>query len=833
MKKLLLVGITFWYSLFSFSQTELKGKVTDLKGNPLPGASVVLLENRKGTVADEAGNYSFSMVRPGVYHLRATYMGYEEQTVMLTLSSDGGVSVVTDFRLPEASVLLEALTVQATRAGEKSPFTYATIKKEELQARNLGQDLPYLLDTTPSVVVTSDAGAGIGYTGIRIRGSDPTRINVTVNGIPLNDAESHNVFWVDLPDFAASTEDVQIQRGVGTSTNGAGAFGATINLNSSKLNPKPYGEITGAAGSFGTWKTSLSFGTGMLSKDAAPSSRKAGNSPKFTVDGRFSRILSDGYIERASVNLKSFYFSGACFDEKSSLRANVFSGHEITYQAWNGLPAQWVNDEKLRRFNVSGTEKPGEPYDNEVDDYTQTHYQLIYNREMSRNWHLNLTGHYTRGLGFFEQYKADQSPARYLLPPCPEPTAQCEFDYVRRRWLDNHFFGSIAAIHFNSNSRKLQATLSGGWNQYLGDHYGQVVWGEYLVGVEPHHRYYSGTGDKQDLNFFSKVQYSFSPWLHSFADLQYRRIDYQITGTDNDLRQTNARRTYNFFNPKAGILFDFDEKTTAYASFAIANREPNRSDFTDAPKGSQPNPERLFNTEAGLRYAASGRALGLNFYHMLYRDQLVLTGNINDVGDPIRINVPRSYRLGLELTGMLALTPRLGLEANVAWSQNKIPNFSEYVDNWDTGEQIVVEHGTTDIAFSPGIVAQARLSFDILKNEIQQLVISLAAKHVGRQFIDNTSNKNTVLDAYTTGELQLRYVLKPAFAEELSLNLLVNNIFNQLYSSNAWTYRYLSAAYDARPDDPYARLEGGHVYNLTGFFPQAGRNFLLGLALRF
>lgn len=831
---MLLTGIAIWLAIAAFSQTEIRGKITDEQGRPLPAAAIVLPETGEGAVADGQGFYFLKISKPGVFQIRVTYLGYEDIVRQATLQG----TTTMDFSLRQTATMLNALTVKATRAGEKSPFTYFTIKKEELQNGNLGQDVPYLLDATPSVVVTSDAGAGIGYTGIRIRGSDPTRINVTINGIPVNDSESHNVFWVDLPDLAASAEDVQIQRGVGTSTNGAGAFGATINLNSGQLNSNPYGEIVGGAGSFGTWKSAVQFGSGLL-RTGNPTGGDSGQSHTdntgFTLDGRLSRIISDGYIDRAGVNLKSYYLSAAHFGKKSSLRANVFSGHEITYQAWNGVPAQWVDDPELRRFNVSGTEKSGTPYDNEVDDYAQSHYQLIYNWELNRQWHLNLTGHYTRGLGFFEQYKADQAPSRYLLPapPCSDPAGGCRYDYVRRRWLDNHFFGGIGALHFDSDDGRWQAAFSGGWNRYLGDHYGHIVWGENLEGAEPNQPYYSGAGDKQDLNFFSKIHYNLSPRLHGFADLQYRQINYKITGTDNDLRETEVARIWHFFNPKAGLLWDMGEGTTAYASFAVANREPNRSDFTDAPEGFQPRPERLYNTEAGLRYRSRGRALGINFYQMSYRDQLVLTGNINDVGDPIRINTPESYRLGLELTGTAQLNSKLTVEANATLSQNKIRNFTEFMDNWDTGTQEAIAHGTTDIAFSPNLIAYARLQYEVFNFSKQQLTLALSGKYVGRQYIDNTSNKNTVLDAYAIGGLQVRWVLKPSFAEELSFNLLINNLFNARYSSNAWTYRYRSDDYDARPDDPYARLEGNGIYNLTGFFPQAGRNFLIGGTLRF
>ncbi|MEZ4963059.1 MAG: TonB-dependent receptor [Saprospiraceae bacterium] len=839
MKKLRLAGAMLLLSTFAFSQTKLTGTVRDEQGKPLAGASLMLPKTGQGTASDEQGTYFFENLPPGTYQVQASFVGFDEKTMTIKLAESQPTAKL-DFTMAEAANLLEALTVRATRAGDNSPFTYSIIKKEELEANNLGQDIPYLLDAMPSVVVNSDAGAGVGYTGIRIRGTDPTRINVTINGIPINDAESQGMFWVDLPDFASSTEDIQVQRGVGTSTNGAGAFGATINLNSTQFHKNPYGEISGSAGSFGTWKTTAQFGSGLLNKQQTtnnqqPATNNVQRNTGFTFDGRLSRIASDGYIDRASVDLKSFYFSGAYLGKNSSLRANIFSGKEVTYQAWNGVPAQYVNDDKLRRFNVSGTEKSLEaPYDNEVDNYTQTHYQLIFNSEFSPEWQLNLSGHYTRGYGFFEQYKADELPSRYLLPEpvCPDTVGACVFDYVRRRWLDNHFFGGVWSLHFIP-SQPLQLTFGGGLHQYLGDHYGEIIWGEYLENAGPDHRYYFGTGNKLDVNVFAKAQYRFAPRLSGFADVQYRRVDYEITGTDNDLRETNLVVDYNFINPKAGLVFDVGENTNTYASFAVANREPNRSDFTDAPKGSQPKPERLFNTEAGIRLNRWGGQFGANFYHMLYKDQLVLTGNINDVGSPIRSNVPDSYRMGIELTGSLPLLPRLSIDANATFSQNKIRNFTEYIDNWDTGGQEVVDHGTTDIAFSPNAVAFGRLNYAVLENNKQQLTLSFAGKHVGRQYIDNTSNDNTVLDAYTVGNFQVRWVLKPAFLQEISFNLLVNNLFDAKYSANAWTYRYISAGYDGRPDDAYTRLEGGNVYNLTGYFPQAGRNFLVGLGVKF
>ncbi|TAK44521.1 MAG: TonB-dependent receptor [Saprospiraceae bacterium] len=846
MKKLLLAGMYLLISNFIISQTQLSGKITDMQGRSLPGASVVLLETRQGTVADEQGNYRIAVARPGAYTLRASYVGFEETAVAANVAEDGG-TVVLNVRLPERVLLLDVLTVQATRAGERSPFTYSSIGKAALESRNLGQDLPYLLDATPSVVVTSDAGAGVGYTGLRIRGTDPTRINVTINGIPLNDAESQAVFWVDLPDIAASTEDLQIQRGVGTSTNGAGAFGGTINLNTAKLHDLPYGEFSGTLGSFGTRKATVQFGTGLLfSPQSAVHSPESGvhspqssvhspesavSSPQpsgFSLDGRLSRIVSDGYIDRAGVDLKSFYLSAAWLGKKSALRANVFSGHEVTYQAWNGVPAQWVDDAKLRTFNVSGTEKPGTPHDNEVDDYTQTHYQLIFNRELTRNWNLNLAGHYTRGYGFFEQYKARQDlNADYGAVTCD--TCPHISDVIRRRWLGNDFFGGTWALHFQKNNQRLQATLGGAWNQYLGEHFGELVWGQVLPGLPPNFRYYEGRGGKTDFNVFTKISNSFTPFLHGFLDLQYRRVGHDITGTDNDLREVRASADYDFFNPKAGLLLDVRDNATAYVSFAVGHREPNRDDFTDAPANARPQPERLYNTEAGFRLRQTKSTWSVNLYQMLYKNQLVLTGNINDVGAAIRRNVPGSYRLGLEVAGSVELSEKLHFDGNATLSQNKIKNFTEYVDNWDTGGQDALEHGTTDIAFSPNFMAFGKLRFQ----PFGQLELALSGKYVGSQFMDNTSNENALLSAYFVSGLQVRYAWKPAFAEEVSLNFLLDNLLGARYSSNAWIYRYTSASYDGRPDDPYTRFEGGNTYNLTGYYPQAGRNFLLGVAVKF
>lgn len=804
-------------------QMTVSGKVVDENGQPLVGVAVFDLDAKTGTSTDENGMFKLVGVGKEEIHLEVSCVGKMPFVQTFKVSEN----LVLEITLQENPRLLEQVVVQATRAGDKTPFTFTNLDKEAIEQRNVGQDIPYLLEATPSVVVNSDAGAGIGYTGMRIRGTDPTRINVTINGIPLNDAESQGIFWVDVPDFATSTNDIQIQRGVGTSTNGAGAFGATINLNTNKLNLEPYAEYAGTVGSFNTWKNTASFGTGLLHKSSTMNDSSTG----FTLDGRLSKITSDGYIDRAEVDMDAYYLSGAYLGKKSSLRANVFSGHEVTYQAWNGVPAQWVNSDELRTYNISGTDyfqEINNPHDNEVDDYKQTHYQLLFTQEINKNWYLNLNGYFTHGFGFFEQYKVGQNLIEdYGLNICD--TCNASTNLIRRRWLDNDFYGGVWSVNYTSNGQGLNNTLGGAYNEYKGDHFGEITWAENMPGLRQNERYYFGTGDKSDFNIYNKTLYRFFSGLFGFIDLQYRRVDYEITGTDNDLRETNKKLEYNFFNPKAGITYEFNQNASIYGSFAVAHREPNRSDFTDAAAGFEPEPERLFNTEIGVEYKKNKGIFNANIYHMQYKDQLALTGNINDVGSPIRVNIPDSYRIGLELSGSVILNEKINVTANATFSQNKIMDFTEYIDNWDTWEQEVIDHGTTDLAFSPSVIAFTQVDYNLAKG----LNFLFSGKYVGEQFIDNTSNKNTVLEDYLIGNFQVRYEFNPSFAEAISFNLLVNNIFDKKYAANAWTYRYISNGYDGRNDDPYTQLEGNGVYNLTGYYPQAGRHFLLGMTVRF
>ena len=796
------------------AQHVVMGNVTDENGEPLPGANIWLSETQQGTMSDADGFYLIKLVASGTKKLKVSYIGYEEQEITVVVKG----ATYQDFQLTAQAYEMPGVEILGSWANDATPVTYTNLSKELLEKDNLAQDVPYLLQWTPSAVVTSDAGTGIGYTGIRIRGTDPTRINVTINGVPLNDAESQGVFWVDLPDFISSTENVQIQRGVGTSTNGAGAFGATIRLNTAKVHEKAYAQLDNSFGSFNSWKHSVQVGTGLL-----------GN--HFTLDGRLSRITSDGYIDRATSRLHSFFLSGAYMGKKNSLRANVFSGHEVTYQAWNGVPAQYINNEELRTFNTAGTERAGTPYEDEVDDYTQTHFQLLYKQQLSEVWHLDVTGHYTVGKGFFEQYKADQALATYAL------ASTDTMDLVRRRWLDNDFYGVSALLGFDASDGKTSTTLGVAAYNYLGRHFGEVIWTAQAGNFEIPPLYYDNDAEKLDANVFGKIQYYFLSTLTGFIDVQYRMVNYQFEGLDNTGQRLSQEVDHHFFNPKAGLTYQFKDEVQLYTSFAVANREPNRDDYVDSAPHNRPNSERLYNTELGLRTGTAKSFANINFYHMYYKDQLALTGQINDVGEATRVNIQKSYRLGIELEGRNSLGPRFQSAASLTWSRNKAKAFTEFIDNWDTNTQERVEHTNTNLAFSPSWVGGYELTWLPLTTSLladkHSLELSYLLKTVSKQNIDNTGNENTELPSYSFTNLRLRYQLKAKPFETLTLTFLIQNIWDNQYSTNAWTYRYRSAGYDARMDDPYARLEEGATYNLTGFYPQAGRSYLLGLSVAF
>jgi len=719
------------------------------------------------------------------------------------------------------SLLLQTVVIQATRADTASPVPHTNLGAAAISRLYQAQDVPFLLSGVPSLVETSDGGSGVGYTGLRIRGSDPTRINVTINGVPLNDAESQGMYWVDLPDLAASAAEIQVQRGVGTSTNGAGAFGATVNVDLSKVDAEPFATVTNTFGSFGTRKHAAYLGTGLLAGKVA-----------FT--GRISTLQSDGYVDRASANLNAYHLTGTYIDQQQSLQFQLLSGQEITYQAWEGLPAQYIDDERLRRTNTAGTEKPGAPYADQVDDYTQRHFLLHYKRQLANNFNLQLNGHYTQGFGFYEQYKADEFLPGYGLLTEVNDSLQVPTDLVRRLWLDNRFYGTTFALRWLPAFRwSPNFVLGGAISRYEGRHFGEIIWSDSFVGAPKDYRYYDNQAGKLDGNLFLKTELHFSPVLSGLIDLQVRNVQYDFLGFGRDLSPVDQSVSLFFFNPKAGLNWQISRQWSACGFFGVANREPNRDDYTQSTPASRPQSERLNDLELGLRTRQNGWTANANFYWMDYHNQLALDGRLNDVGASIRTNVPDSYRAGLELEMGVRLWPNLRGTAHAAFSQNKIRAFTEYRDNWDTGGQDVITYSNTDLAYSPNVIARGELTWTLLQSKSQTVEVSWTGKYVGQQFLDNTSNPNTRLPAYFFSDIRLNYDLKNIVGRQISLILAVNNLFDARYSSNGWTYRYTSQGYDGRPDDPYTRLEQNSTYNLTGFFPQAGRNWMGTVVVKF
>ncbi|CAI8211042.1 MAG: Uncharacterised protein [Cryomorphaceae bacterium] len=703
--------------------------------------------------------------------------------------------------------LLKEVNVNALRAGEKTPVAFTNISEAEIEKGNLGQDLPYLISLTPSVVTTSDAGAGVGYTGFRIRGTDPTRINVTINGIPLNDSESQGVWWVNMPDFSSSIENIQIQRGVGTSTNGGSAFGASVNLKTDGLNKKAYAITNNSVGSFATLKNNIEFGTGLLNG-------------KFAFDGRLSKISSDGYIDRATSDLKSLYLQGTYFGKKSVLKGIIFTGHELTYQAWNGVPLNYLDTN--RTYNSY-------TYENEVDNYKQTHYQLHYSQQLNDVTNFNIAGHYTHGEGYYEQEKLNQSLNSYGLQDIIIGSDTItKTNLVRRKWLNNDFGGLTYSL--NHKIGNLDLTLGGASNRYSGQHYGNVIWAQYASDASFNHQYYWNKAEKFDNNFYAKADYKYSEATQLYIDLQGRSIDYIFEGLDPEGNAAEQEVNLEFFNPKFGLHHTLNESQVLYASFGVANKEPNRSDYTESSPESRPTHETLYDTEIGYKQVGNKMTFGANFYFMKYENQLVMTGKMNDVGGRTHVNVTESFRKGIELEGIYKLTTKLTWAANMTLSENKIVTpFIEDVDNWDTWGVDQVTHENTNLAFSPNIIWTSQLNYQFDKNTS----IDLISKYVGEQFIDNTSSEDRMLNDYLVNNLRLTYDWESKIFKTAKVSLQINNLFNNEYISNAWIYRFISDNWDPRESDHYVNADSEKGYNMAGYFPQATRNYLLGLTLGF
>ena len=702
---------------------------------------------------------------------------------------------------------LQEVEITATRATEQTPIAHTNISKEQLSKMNTGIDFPYLVATTPSVVTTSDAGTGIGYTSLRIRGTDGTRINVTANGIPINDAESHNVFWVNMPDIASSVKDIQIQRGAGTSTNGAGSFGASINLKTDKFNTHPYANLSGSYGSFNTYKATIGAGTGILHDHWA-------------LDMRLSSIGSDGYIERASTKLQSFYLQGAYYGENTSIRLIAFGGTEQTYHAWN-----YASKEEMelygRRYNSCGymfTDSTGTAhyYDGQTDNYTQLNAQLLIDHSFTEELKLNIGLHYTKGDGYYQEYKSNRKFKEYALPTYFAGNEEIKkSDLIRKKAMDNHFGGAVFAVTYKND--KVTAIAGGGANRYYGDHFGQVLWVKNYIGdLLPGNEYYRNNGTKNDINIYLRSDYRPIDCVNIYADLQYRHIGYRINGDNdkwNDATDSNQqlaiKEYFNFFNPKAGVSWLLNSNNRLYASVGMAHKEPTRNNYTDGKLHEHPTAERLIDYELGYTFNSKRFYAGANIYFMDYKDQLVLTGELNEIGEPLAANIPDSYRAGIELTAGVKLACGFGWNANATFSHNRIKNFTEVLYDDNTYEKWEIHHSDTPLAFSPAIIANNSFSY-----EWRGLEAELQSQYVSKQYMSNYGIESHALDAYFVTNLRLAYSFKFKGVKKITVGATIYNLFNEEYENNG----YAGSGY-------YTDSEGNrHRYDYAGYAAQAGIN---------
>ena len=694
---------------------------------------------------------------------------------------------------------LEQVYLNGVRVAADSPITHSNLTKQDLAKRNLGQDIPVLLNYLPGVVTTSDAGAGVGYTGIRVRGSDATRVNVTINGIPYNDGESQGTFWVNLPDFASSIESLQLQRGVGSSTNGSGSFGASLNIDTDRSSKEAYAQIANSYGSFDTRKHSVKFSTGLLND-------------RVEISGRVSNITSDGYIDRASSDLKSYFLQGSYKTDNTFIKALVFGGREVTYQSWFGIDEQTLNTNPT--FNPAGmySDEDGTVrfHQNQVDDYDQDHYQLIWNERYNNNWSTSATLNYTKGSGFFEEYKEDASLDFHgLLPITIDGETSAESDLVRRRWLENNFYALSANAHYKDEN--WDTTTGVFYSYYQGLHFGEVIWATNFTGPNLGDRYYSGTGDKHEFTTFSKASYKINNSWSVFGDLQMRIVNYKTAGLTSDKVNMIVDEQYEFFNPKFGASYSLNQGNQLYISYGRASREPRRSDFEQGVF----TPEILDDYELGWRFTGKNNTLSANLYYMDYKDQLVLTGQLDDSGGFIRETSGKSYRAGLEVEGDFRVLQQLHVRPNIALSSNKNKDYTTSRD----GE--LVNLGTTNISFSPSFIAGNSIDY----SPTQNLQIALLSKYVGEQYLGNIDSQTSKLDAYFLNDFSVNYTItKLSFAKSLVLQGLVNNIFDVKYISNGYFYTY---------DDDFSTPGTVTTIEGAGFYPQAGINFLVGATLTF
>ncbi len=822
MKTRIITSILFLSSCyFAFSQHAIRGVIEDRTGSFVQAAQVSVLNTNVQVNSDSQGKFEFTQlpISDSTYTILVEKPGFLAQSMTISATSKEELKIL----LFTSMKTLEDVQVSTTRLSDYSTSAILVRKINPLERKNFGQDIPVLLEATPSLVTTSDAGAGVGYTGLRIRGVDATRINVTINGIPVNDPESHAVYWVNMPDLASSIENIQIQRGVGSSTNGAASFGASLNIKTQDVSEKPFGSIDQSVGSFGTYKTTIKAGTGIINKH-------------FSLETRMSSIQSNGYLDRASSDLKSYFLSAAYIGKKSIVKTIIFSGKEITYQAWNGTPESRVNGDTAAmntyadRNGLSSEERENllnsgrtynyYSYKNEVDNYQQDNYQLHFTHTFNDKLILNLAGHYTYGRGYYEQYRKGENLVDYGLNPVMiESDTVQQTDLIRRLWLDNDFVGAVYGVTYKPTAH-LDFVLGGSANTYFGRHFGEIIWAQYASNSEIYQRYYTNDSRKSELSSYVKAVYK-RERFDVYTDLQFRHVDYTfvgkelVNGTPADVTQAVQ---FNFFNPKVGGSFKINSNQMLFLNGGISHREPVRADFVASTAENRPTFETLQDVEFGHQISTSKLSLTTNVYFMNYQNQLLLTGEINDVGAYIHSNVAKSYRLGVEVYGSYRFDKKLKLTGGVTLSQNKIAQFNEYLDTYlDTlpyYTQQVLTHTNTNMSFSPNITGN--IGFEWVP--IENFNIAWMTKLVGRQFLDNTGNINRSIDPFNFSNIQFNYSIFDKFCKEIQFGLMVNNVFNQMYSNNGYTFSYAN---------------GGQTTTENFYYPQAGRNFMARVLLKF
>ena len=729
------------------------------------------------------------------------------------------------------SVELQNVQVVSTRASKKTPMAYTNMDKKALKAVNFGQDVPYLLSLTPSVTMTSDAGNGIGYTSLRVRGTDPSRINITANGIPMNDAESAQLYWVNMGDFASSVQSMQIQRGVGTSTNGAGAFGATLNMLTENIGMEPYLGLDFSGGSYYSHKETLRFGTGLLSGH-------------WGIQGRLSNIGSKGYLDRASTKLNSYFIQGGYFSDNTVVKLITWNGVEETYHAWN-YTSKYEQSLYGRTYNSYGEYYDAQGnvhyYDGQTDNYHQQNYQLIWNQRLNRELNLNTALHYTKGSGYYEEYKRKRTLFEYDLDP---EMTWAQSDLVRQKKMDNDFYGVVASLNYN-NHENLQATLGGGWNKYDGDHFGQIKWVKMPVSeLMPDHPYYDENAKKTDFNIYSKLMYDFLPGLNAYVDMQYRHVGIKMVGPTDEIDwDTNKRIVYDmkesfdFFNPKAGLNYDITPNHKAYVSYAIAHKEPTRNNYQDNMNAELPMPksERLNDLEVGYKYQSPTFSASANFYWMDYKDQFVLTGEINKIGEAITRNLPKSYRLGIELEAALKPVDWFRWDINATWSKNRVKDITVQLK-----DKSVEDLGNQSLAFSPDFILNNIFSFDY-----RGLKASIQSQYVSDQYLTNTGFKSyqtlddhgrmtdvsMMLDGHfnTNIDLSYNFNMKKMGLKDVTIGVTFYNVFSAEYDNNGWA----APVYYKENGKVVAKGDGESDQYEAGFAPSAPFNLMAHLSINF